>query len=287
MKTFKLLRPHQYVKNIFVFAPIFFVGEVMNAKALLLALLAFFAFCLAASTIYILNDYLDIENDKAHPRKKFRPLASGDVSIKSALSIMTILFLAAETIALLVSLNTFIIINIYLLINIAYCFGIKKIGLLDITSIALGFVLRLFAGSSAADVSLSSWIVVMTFLLALFIALAKRRDDVLIFQNTGKEMRSVVKEYNLKFLDSSISIMAAVIIVAYISYTTSPDVLARLDNDTLYYSLVFVILGLLRYLQLALVFNNSGSPTKLVLSDRFLQITITCWLLFFAHIIYF
>lgn len=286
MNIIKLLRVHQYVKNIFVFAPIFFVGELTNTTSLLTSMYAFVAFCCIASAVYVLNDYLDIKNDQAHPRKKFRPLAAGDVSIKCAVALMIILLLCAETIAFFISLDTFFIINFYLLINIAYCFGFKNIGLLDVIIIATGFVIRLFVGSSAIEVDLSNWIVIMTFLLALFLALAKRRDDVLIYESTGERMRPVIKYYNLKFLDSAISIMVAVIIVAYMSYTTSPDILSRIDSDMLFCSLVFVILGLLRYLQLTLVMNNSGSPTRLVLSDHFLQITIACWLLFFTYVLY-
>jgi len=286
MKTIKLLRPHQYIKNIFVFAPLFFIGKVGNIDFLLPTILAFLSFCLAASAVYILNDFRDAESDRAHPIKKFRPIASGDVSINLAFVVMGSLLLAAEILALSASFDTFMVINLYVIMNIAYCFGLKLVALVDVTVIAIGFVLRLFAGSTAADITLSAWIVVMTFLLALFLALAKRRDDILIYEDTGSILRKVVKDYNLKFLDSAISIMAAVIIVAYISYTTSTEVLERLNSETLYFSTFFVILGLLRYLQLTLVFNDSGSPTRLALRDRFLQAVIAGWLLFFTYTIY-
>ena len=174
----------------------------------------------------------------------------------------------------------------YVVMNVAYSFYLKHIAILDVTIIAIGFVLRLFVGSAVTDIHLSMWIVVMTFLLALFMALAKRRDDVLIFLDTGKKMRKVIDGYNLQFLDGAMLVMASVVIVAYTIYTTSSEIIERVQSEYLYMTALFVILGILRYLQIAFVEKDSGSPTRIVLKDYFMQLTLLGWIASFAWIIY-
>ena len=281
-----LIRPHQYIKNLFIFMPMFFVGQITNMALLNTAMLAFVAFSLSASAIYILNDYQDIEVDREHPRKKFRPLALGSVSIRAAMILMLLLAVSGLGLMFLVSTEAMAILVIYMVLNLAYSFRLKHIALLDVTIISTGFVLRLFIGSTATSISLSMWIVIMTFLLALFMALAKRRDDVLIYLETGKKMRQVVDGYNLQLIDGAMNIMAAVVIVSYILYTTSEEAVQRLGSDHLYITALFVILGIMRYLQIALVDLNTGSPTRIAVGDRFIQITIISWLASFGWIIY-
>jgi decaprenyl-phosphate phosphoribosyltransferase len=184
------------------------------------------------------------------------------------------------------SLKALYIMLIYVVLNIGYCFFLKHIPIIDITIIAIGFILRIYVGSYVANVPLSSWIVMMTFLIALFLAIAKRRDDVLHFMKTGTKMRKVVNGYNLKFIDSSMSVMSAVIIVTYLLYTSSSEVIERLDNEYLFATSIFVILGILRYMQITFVEENSGSPTKILLKDKFIISTVVGWLLSFALIIY-
>ena len=283
---FKLLRPHQYIKNIFIFLPLFFSGQITNIALLEVLLIGFISFSISASAIYILNDYHDIEEDRQHPRKKYRPLASGAISKKTALLLMGVLLVIGLSLMAIISLKSLAILMIYILLNIAYSFHLKHVSLLDVNIIAIGFVLRLFVGSTLTNIKLSMWIVMMTFLLALFMALAKRRDDVLIFLATGKKMRKVIDGYNLQLIDSAMMIMASIVIVAYILYTTSIEVVNRLQTDYLYLTALFVILGILRYLQIAFVEENSGSPTKIVLNDSFLQSVILLWGLTFAGIIY-
>lgn len=174
----------------------------------------------------------------------------------------------------------------YVMMNIAYSLYLKHIAILDVTIIAIGFVLRLFMGSVVTGIVLSHWIVIMTFLLALFMALAKRRDDVLIYKNTGKKMRRVVDGYSLQFLDIAMAIMASVVIVSYVMYTSSVDVMERLNSQHLYLTALFVIMGVMRYLQIAFVFLDSGSPTQIVLKDRFIQMTLVSWLVSFVWILY-
>lgn len=284
--TLKLIRPHQYIKNFFVFAPLFFAAQFMNIPLLINSVIAFFAFSLAASSIYVLNDYLDIEDDKQHPKKKMRPLASGAISKPQAIVIMAIMFFSSIALLLPISIEALGIMLIYVVMNIAYSMRLKHVAVLDVTIIAIGFVLRLFIGSVVTGIPLSSWIVVMTFLLALFMALAKRRDDVLIYLDTGKKMRKVIDGYNLQLVDTAMAIMASVVIVAYITYTTSAEVAARVDSPYLYLTALFVILGIMRYLQIAYVHLDSGSPTKIVTRDRFIQLVLAGWLISFTWILY-
>jgi 4-hydroxybenzoate polyprenyltransferase len=282
----RLLRPHQYIKNLFIFLPLFFALKATQPDLLLAAFWAFAAFCLTASAVYVLNDYRDIGEDQKHPKKCKRPLASGEVSLKTARLLMGLLGVAGFGLMAWVDLSALYVLAAYVALNLAYTLKLKHVAVLDVTIIALGFVLRLFVGSFVTGVPLSMWIVVMTFLLALFLALAKRRDDVLIFLETGAKMRKAVDGYNLKFLDSAMVMMASVVIVAYTLYTISEDVTSRLHSDYLYLTVLFVILGILRYMQIAFVEENSGSPTRVMLQDRFLALTVLGWLATFVWIIY-
>ena len=281
-----LMRPHQYIKNIFIFLPLFFALKITDITLLLGAVIAFIAFSLAASGIYVLNDYCDIEDDRLHPLKRGRPLAAGTISKSQAIIMILVLFTAGFALMAILSGKAVGILAAYVVMNIAYSFYFKHVAVLDVIIIAVGFVLRLFVGAAATAIPLSMWIVVMTFLLALFMALAKRRDDVLIYNDTGKKTRDVVDGYNLQFLDTAMAIMASVVIVAYTIYTTSPEVVIRVHSEYLYLTALFVIVGIMRYLQIALVMRESGSPTRIVTKDRFMQLTILGWGLTFAWILY-
>ncbi len=280
------MRLHQYIKNLFIFLPLFFALKITDFEFFTRTVVAFVAFSLTASAIYILNDYQDIEEDRAHPKKRYRPLASGSISRTQAIIMMVGLIVVGFSLMALLSWQAVGILTLYVVINIAYSFYLKHIAIVDIVIIAVGFVLRLFVGSAVTGISLSMWIVVMTFLLALFMALAKRRDDVLIFLETGKKMRGVIDGYNLQFLDTAMAIMASVVIVAYITYTTSSEVVGRMHSEYLYLTALFVVLGVLRYLQVAFVLKDSGSPTKIVLKDRFMQLVLFGWIISFAWILY-
>jgi len=283
----KLIRPHHYIKNLFIFLPLFFVGQITNPQLFTNALIAFIAFSMSASAVYILNDFLDIEVDRLHPEKKHRPLASGLISKKEAFLLIAVFSVAGISLIATQSLQALIVLLTYITLNIGYCFFLKHIAIIDITIIAIGFVLRLFVGSFATEIPLSKWIVLMTFLLALFLALAKRRDDVLHFMNTGKKMRKVIDGYNLQFIDGAMMILSSVVIVSYILYTTSLEVTQRIQSEFMYLTSLFVILGILRYLQISFVENNSGSPIKIMIKDKFIIITILAWASSFVYLIYF
>ncbi len=281
-----LMRPHQYVKNATILLPLFFSMEFLDIKLLVKSLMAVVAFSLSSSAIYILNDYFDIESDRLHPEKKNRPLAAGTVSLRIGFLLMLFLIVCGCGLMILISPEASIILGIYIILNIAYNVKLKHMAIVDMVVISTGFLLRLFVGSTVGSIPLSKWIVLMTFLLALFLAIGKRRSDVIIFEETGTKMRNVIGGYNLRFLDGAMMIMASVIIVAYILYTTSQEVIQRIHNDYIYLTTIWVILGLLRYLQIAFVDNNSGDPTQVALKDTFLHITILLWIGSFVWLLY-
>ncbi|MEM9674110.1 MAG: UbiA prenyltransferase family protein [Cyclobacteriaceae bacterium] len=281
----KLLRIEQWAKNLFIFIPSFFFGDFFNLDVLLPLVVAFFSFSLVSSAIYILNDYRDIEADRAHPKKRERPLASGEISENAGLIIMAIMAIAGLGTGLLISPWFLAILLAYVAINIGYSYGLKNVGILDILMIAAGFLLRTVSGGVVADVVVSQWLIIMIFLLALFMAIAKRRDDLIIGENSGVLMRKSVKNYNLDFVNSCMTMVASIIIVAYLMYTISDEVVARLGSHVVYTS-VFVIAGLMRYLQITLVEKNSGSPTKLLYKDSFIKITLVGWIFSFFWLIY-
>lgn len=282
----KLMRPHQYTKNFFVFSPLFFFGGINNLSLVKEAFIGFLAFCAISSAVYILNDYLDIEDDRKHPKKKNRPLAAGTITVREALFIFITLLIFTIFLMYNQSLNAIITLAFYVCMNVAYSIWLKHIPIVDVVIISIGFVLRLLVGSFVTGVPLSKWIIIMTFLLALFLALAKRRDDVLHYLNTGKKMRKVIDGYNLKLIDGSMMIMASVVIVTYLLFTNSREVIERFD-DNLYLTSLFVILGIMRYLQISFVEEDSGSPSKVLLKDKFTIINIFAWLSSYVYLIYF
>lgn len=289
-QVFLLLRPYQWVKNTFIFLPLFFGGLVYDFDLLLKSIIAFFAYSFSASSIYCFNDIWDVESDKQHPKKKNRPIAKGTISKGMAYVIMFISFIISIVITLVgfdkQAIEVLSIILFYWLLNIAYCIILKHIALIDVFTIAIGFVLRIILGGVATGIILSHWIIIMTFLLALFLAFAKRRDDVVMYENTGVKVRKNVNRYNIDFMNQAITIVATITVIAYIMYTVSPDVVARIKSPYLYMTSIFVLLGIMRYLQLTIVDIKSGSPTKVLMKDHFVQSCIIGWILTFIFILY-
>lgn len=284
----KLLRPKDWAKNLFLFVPTFFAGKMFNLYKFELLIGGFFAFSFLASSIYILNDYRDIESDRKHPTKCKRPLAAGTVRKPVALVICFVLFAAGMLISyLLDSSGKFLFIaSLYYILNIGYCFGLKNVSIVDLIIVATGFVLRVKGGSILAEVDLSHWLTIMTFLLAIFMAIAKRRDDVMLKASTGQDMRKVVKGYNLEYLNLMLGLICAILIVTYINYTTSSAVLYSQFGHRIYYTALFVIAGIMRYLQITFVQNKAGSPTEILYKDRFIQVTLLLWIASFFFILY-
>lgn len=284
-----LLRPSQWIKNFFVFAPIIFGGALFDVGALTQGLVAFFAFSFAASSIYCFNDIHDVADDRRHPEKCHRPIASGAVSVGQGYVLMAFMFLLSMAACGLASGQAWrlaFVIAFYWLLNLAYCARIKQYAIVDVCVVAFGFVLRMCAGGVATGIVLSKWIVLMTFLITLFMSFAKRRDDVLRMEQTGEAPRRNTSRYNSTFINQALTITASVTLVCYIMYTVSPETVARFHSEYLYLTSVFVLLGLLRYIQIAVVDKKSGNPTKVIIHDRFIQLDVLAWLVTFVLIIY-
>ena len=286
----RLTRPKQWIKNFFVFIPMFFGGELFDLHSVWLAVLTFFAFSMIASSIYCYNDIVDVDADRHHPVKCLRPIASGEVSIRMGYILMILTFCLGMGVLLLlppeVMSQVMAVIVFYYVLNLAYCSKLKQFAILDVCIVAFGFVLRILAGGFACELALSNWIVIMTFLLTLFMSFAKRRDDVLRMNETGEAPRKNTVRYNLTFINQAITITASVTLVCYIMYCVSPEVSERFDTPYLYLTFVFVLLGLLRYIQIAVVDEKSGDPTKIILRDHFSQIIVVAWILSFLLMIY-
>ena len=283
----ELARPHQYVKNGFIFLPAFFDNKIFDFEAIGNSIVAFSLFCLVSSGVYIFNDLMDLESDKKHPEKYKRPLASGVINKSEGLVFSISLLIITITFAFLVlNLKVTAILLGYILLNILYSSILKNIPIVDISCIGIGFVLRIFAGAIASAVQPSHWIVIMTFLLALFLAIAKRRNDLIIRIKTGNQTRRNILAYNTEFISAAMILMSGVTMVSYIMYTVSSETILRHGTDKLYFTAFWVLLGIMRYLQLALVEEKSGSPTKMLLKDNFLKIVIFLWIITFFILIY-
>lgn len=285
----KIIRPQQWIKNLFVFLPMFFGGSLTDIHDISNAALAFLAFSFVASSVYCFNDIIDVDADRRHDVKRHRPIASGAVGIVQAYLLMALMFAAGMAVLWCIDegeMPTAAVICGYYILNLFYCKILKQHAIVDVCVIAVGFVLRILAGGCATGVVVSHWLILMTFLLTLFLSFAKRRDDVLRMNKTGEAPRKNTIRYNLTFINQAITITASVTLVCYIMYTVSPEVTARFNSQYLYLTSIFVVLGLLRYIQIAVVDEKSGDPTKVVLHDRFTQMIILGWGLSFLFIIY-
>jgi len=281
----RLARPRQWVKNAFVAAPLFFTPEAITGRNLVLVALAVAVFCLLASAIYAFNDWCDREADRQHPSKRLRPIASGAVSPEAGLAFSLVLLLGAVALTASFMPRGFAVYAaIYATFSFLYSLRLKHIAVLDVLIVAFGFVLRVQAGSAAISITSTVWIVICTFLLALFLAFAKRRDD--LAHHLQDSHRPALAGYNLRFVDSALSIILAALLVSYLIYTTDAAVIHRYGTDRLYLTAPFVVAGVLRYLQIALVEERSGSPTDLALTDRFLILAVLGWIATFGWLIY-
>ena len=283
----RLLRPKQWSKNVFVFLPLFFDKKFTDVHLLGLSAVCFVIFSLAASAVYCLNDILDPKADALHPVKCKRPIASGAVSVAAGWTAMAVCALLAVGLTLwLIPDLTWLLLG-YMALNVAYSLWLKHVSLIDMLVVASFYVMRVLAGAITGNIIPSQWIVVMTFLLALFLVLGKRRDDVMLQAETGKAVRRGIANYNLQFINMALTLVATVTIVSYMMYTMTGTVAARLDSQYVYCTAVFVLAGILRYLQITVVENRSGSPTGVLLRDRFIQLCLAGWFITFLIIIYY
>ncbi|MBK9337709.1 MAG: decaprenyl-phosphate phosphoribosyltransferase [Lewinellaceae bacterium] len=283
--TIKLIRIEHWVKNLFLFLPAFFAARLTEWPVLQNAMLGFMAFSLVASSVYVLNDLVDAPQDRNHPGKRLRPIASGAIGRHEAIGILALLLGIGTAMAAWLNTTLLLLCLLYVFINALYSFSLKHIAIVDISLIGMGFLLRVLAGGAVTGVEVSHWLIVMTFLLALILGLAKRRGEYVIATG-GHTFRRALEGYNLPFLDVSITVCSTVAIVAYLMYCFSPEVTGRIGSHNIYYTAFFVIVGILRYLQLALVFDRTESPTRALLRDGFLQIVLLAWVGAFVWLLY-
>lgn len=287
----RLLRCDQWIKNLFVLAPAFFGGVLLDSLLWGGLVVAFLAFSLLSSSIYIVNDIVDQARDRLHPKKCLRPIASGAVSLPVAWIIAALLLMIAAALPLVLLpralwCQTLGIMGSYWLLNVCYSYWLKRIAVVDVVSISVGFVLRVLLGGVVAGVVVSEWLLVMTLLLSLFLALAKRRDDYLLYERSGVAMRQAIKGYNRPFLDHTLTMIVGVLLICYLLYTLSADVHAEPGGDYLYLTVLPVLVGLLRYLQITLVEERSGSPTQVVYRDAIIGICVVVWGVLFGLLRY-
>jgi len=283
MEILKLLRVHHWTKNLLVFIPLFFAGELTQPSIIVLTL-GFITFCMVSSSIYIFNDYMDRSADKMDANKRYRPLASGSVSVKKALIIAVILLFGTVTLLFQLPQLFSVIIGGYFILNILYSTWLKHVPIVDVIIIAIGFLLRIFGGGILGGVLLSKWIILLTFFVALLIAFAKRRSELL--SPDAVKVRPALKGYTLKFTDLIITLLSSVSLIFYVMYTIDPEVTNRLNSSYVFLTVIFVLFGFLRYLQQVFVNNNAGAPADLLIKDHWLKVIILMWLASFYYFLY-
>ena len=275
----KTARPHHWVKNLIVFAALIFAKKFADPESVTLAIKAFFAFCLASSAIYYLNDIADCKKDQLHPTKKNRPIASGRLSFKTAWFIAALLLTAGFILSYTLGQLFLFYFILYVFLNFGYNLGLKNVVIIDVMILAIGFVLRAAAGAEAITVPISSWLLVCTILLALFLGLAKRRHELVILGDDAISHRQSLAHYSPYFLDQMMSVVTASTVVAYAFYTLSPEVKDKLGTGNMVFTVPFVLYGIFRYLYLIHQKDEGGSPTKLLVTDTPLLVCVGLWII--------
>ncbi len=284
----RLIRPKQWIKNFFVFAPLLFSKHIFHFDYVIPSIAAFFIFSLASSAVYIINDILDVESDRAHPKKKYRPIASGEISVKQAM-VFLVIIMALIICGLIFQRTIFaVVIILYLITNLIYSLKVKSIVLLDVFFISFGFMLRVLGGAAAIGVPVSSWMMLTTIFISLFLAISKRRSElsqILNKENIDKQ-RKVLKDYSVEFADQINTIAAAGTIISYALYTVSERTVFTFGTEKLIYTTPFVIYGIFRYMYLMHQKNMGESPTSIVTKDIPIILTVLMWFVFSLVIIY-
>ena len=280
------MRPRQWAKNAFIFAPLFFDRQLFQMRSLLLTIGGFFTLCILCSGVYVLNDLVDVESDRNHPQKKYRPIASGKISIRNAKIFCVLLFAIAFCSGFLLSKSFFLLCLLMALINIAYSFKLKHIPLIDIITIGILFLIRVYSGAVLIRVKIfSPWLYIVTFMLALYLGFGKRRAELASLQGMENTTRPVLDGYTVPFLDQLISIISAVIIISYALYSFSGPAVP--SNNRMLLTVPFVIYGIFRYLYLIQVKHQGGAPEEVLFSDRWLQGTIILYAISVVFALYF
>jgi 4-hydroxybenzoate polyprenyltransferase len=271
------LRPQQWVKNGFIFAALIFSQSLTRWDRCRQVLLAAVVFCLASSATYLLNDVMDAPEDRQHPTKKLRPIASGQLDAGTAAVASAVLGGAGLLWAWKLNTNFFGIVAAYLALNVLYSAFLKRVFLLDVFIVAAGFLLRVIAGGLVIRVAISPWLIVCTTLLALFIALSKRRHEMVLLGRRASDHRAILADYSPYFLDQLISIVTASTVVSYALYTLSPDVQSKFPGKRLEMTIPFVLFGIFRYLHLIHHRDQGGNPTRSLFTDPVLLSVVVLW----------
>lgn len=283
---FITLRPQQWVKNFVLFAGLVFSQNLSNSGMVLKTVAGFALFCLLSSSVYVLNDVLDVESDRKHPLKSNRPIARGELKISTAIIIFVILAIISLGLSFWLSPVFALIALGYFVLNLFYSMYLKQVVIIDVMCIALGFVLRAVAGAVVIDVAISAWLIVCTTLLALFLGFGKRRHELMLLESQATEHRKILSEYSLYFLDQMISVVTASTVIAYAFYTLSPEVESKLGTTHMDLTIPFVLYGVFRYLYLIHRKEGGGSPTQMLLSDKPILANIILWLISVVLIVY-
>ena len=272
------MRPRQWTKNLLVFAALIFSQNLFNTPMLRDSTIAFVIFCFLSGSVYTLNDLLDIKQDRLHPKKSKRPLASGKLKPATAIMAGLLLIILSLVNAFWLNTNFGLIALSYFILQIAYSTILKHVVILDVLAVSIGFVLRAIAGAEVIDVPISSWLLVCTILLALFLSLGKRRHEILLLEENAVNHRKILYEYSPGLLDQMISVVTASTVVAYALYTMSTETITKFQTDNLKYTIPFVLYGIFRYLYLIHQKSGGGSPEKILLNDKPLLINIILYL---------
>lgn len=287
----QLLRPAQWIKNTFVFLPMFLNGELTEYTAVVYSAMAFLMFCLTSSAIYCINDAIDAPYDAVNPDKCNRPVASGALSRSQAIVVAGVLIIVVALVLLLSGnihlQRLLIILGVYFLLNILYSFWLKAIPVVDVLLISCCFLLRIYAGGVACGIHLTLWTLLLVFLLTLMLATGKRRHEAWLSENMGVVSRSNIKHYNVAFLNVMLIIMGTASFGVYLGWTLSDYAIHRFNTHLLFLTSIFVAQGIGRYLWIILKDNKGGNPTLLLLRDRIIQAAVVLWLLCFSFILYF
>lgn len=281
------LRPKHWIKNFFIFLPLVFGKKLFIYPANVKSVLTFIIFCMASSVVYLINDIIDIEKDKIHPTKRLRPIVSGKVSIKQAVCMVFILGILSVIFSFRLNIYFGYMVIIYLTFNLIYSKILKDMVIIDVFCLGGFFILRIISGAIVVGVGLSHWIVIMTMLLALFLGFNKRRQEFISLREKAETHRKVLSKYNLYFIDQMVAVVTSSIVVTYILYVVDGRTVNEFGTKNLMFSVPFVYYGIFRYLYLIHKIRNDGDPTRILLSDRAMQLNIFLWIVVCTIAIYF
>lgn len=286
LEILRTMRPHQWVKNLFVLTPLVFAGQLTHVDRVLLAVLAFALFCALSGAVYLLNDIVDRDKDRLHPLKQHRPIPAGRLPVPTAWAAFGVIVAVSLAGALAINLALFGTAAGYLVLNVAYSLALKHVVFVDVVSIALGFILRILAGAAAVAVPISVWLVLCTFLLALFLGLGKRKHELLVFGDDEARRRRVIEHYTVQHLDMALNIVAAVTTLVYLLYTQSERTVREFGTHNLVFTLPFVVFGIVRYLQILSSHRQEESPTDYIIKDIPFVANLALWGITVTLVIY-